>query len=916
MKFFVGRTTELAQITDLVKNPTACTVINIVGEGGTGKTSLVLKAMDQLDQIEGVKSVLIDFDRPANRTTRAIQGAVVKALQDDTSTDVVSKSVIAEYDDVMAALLSLEASGSNISQSVVYKWKSRADEAFIKLLKRPPYRLVIVLDTVERIQDTYLFQDLLQLFSQAVNIVLVICCRNNEPIKLLLQQQYGLANLHEIFIKPFTEDEAGAYFEQTRFRSLDPNLRKRFWLLTGGKPILLALTQEWLAKQFSTRELRRNPSDVGLFKIDLRGRELLEAPLENLRANLEENQKVFEQVLANNICALRTDVEYAVLVMSLMEHPSTPETFQEVLKIPAEQAQSLVEKLSQKFYVRLDLTLHDEMRRIVQDKVWPVLDPKEELKTKFLNLLLLFAEKGRKDQNDTQRWLSEAEELDYRLSLYVNDGYEFFIRSFDRARDYGFIVECQLLLQTIQSRAHLEQLNISQRVAVRIRVAHYYSLTGQVGRTRPEIAELEQLLQRADIEDAVKIDTYCTLAFDQRNIDLEASATLYEKALELARSSGEEITVARVMNWAGMVYRRLGKFETAALYYDGAIRIYDRYNCMKEKAAVQNNLAYTYRQSGNFDLGMHLARMAFMQRQKIKDRLGLGYSYITIGEFYRDRKDLQSALDNFREALDIFRELKNEQNEAYVWVQIANIQRKFHKPAEVEDAIKRGIDIYTRLDDSEGMAMALNEYGCELRKRGRELGRGKKDVAKAIETLALAESYFIKADEYCRKTQNWYRLADNQADLSLLYRYMYDLCLARKAPETECQEYAAKLQNAAYQALIYARRHGFILHENRAMESLGDLYYSQGKYFKAFAQYYLPACLLMAAFYEKSLWRFQQVFDRVHRHLLNANIPDEEIRFIAQYMVRRWQEEGKDKIAPGFIYIYRDIAEFGVSAVQ
>ena len=65
----------------------------------------------------------------------------------------------------------------------------------------------------------------------------------------------------------------------------------------------------------------------------------------------------------------------------------------------------------------------------------------------------------------------------------------------------------------------------------------------------------------------------------------------------------------------------------------------------------------------------------------------------------------------------------------------------------------------------------------------------------------------------------------------------------------------------------------------------------------------------MARYYETSLWRYQQVFDRVHRRLLNPEINDEEVRFIAGYMARRWREEGKDAIAPGFIKIYESIAQ-------
>jgi hypothetical protein len=172
-----------------------------------------------------------------------------------------------------------------------------------------------------------------------------------------------------------------------------------------------------------------------------------------------------------------------------------------------------------------------------------------------------------------------------------------------------------------------------------------------------------------------------------------------------------------------------------------------------------------------------------------------------------------------------------------------------------------------------------------------------------------AEKQFMESVQISREMGNYYRLADNLADLTLLYAYQFENLQRGRPDPIALRNQTIKMQGVAQNALTISRRYGLSLAESRAMEALGDLYYREGKYLRAFAQYYLPALLPMARYYETSLWRYQQVFDRVHRRLLNPEINDEEVRFIAGYMARRWREEGKDAIAPGFIKIYESIAQ-------
>lgn len=881
---FINREKELTTIHRLLQDPVNNALISIFGEGGVGKTELGRHAIEQADMLDTVATKIIDFDLPEVRTATAVMSEIAKAYGVEQANIFLSElNELEEVERLGGASVELRQSHAR-----------DVERAFAEMVKvnAAHQRLFLVLDTLERIQDTDLFNDVLTTLQKLKNGAVAVLGRYNEQVHRQLEAVYGTDAFYQLPVEPFDREESQTYFRRLLKKDLDETMFRNLWLLSQGKPILMDLAAVWLAPRLSQLEVLSKADEWP-------GLALLELDEGILQKDLGRYREEFEYEVVGLVRQLNNPLNRAIFYMSLMEHPLTEETAIYLLELDERDTGQLIADLDGLFFVRANRTLHDEMRALVRRHVWPYHDHDGSVRQHTLKRLLAHT-RAEKPAPGWPTWYQTAKELHYLLLLDEQTGFEFFLETFDPALAQRRYLACQLLLQTIESSA--PALSEPMHWDILLRRARLHSRLGQEERME---VECRQLLDFADIPDAYRIDALSLLAYARRDRDPEEAAALYEEALDLARRQEDDASIARLLNFVAQVYRRLWQSGRAIIYFTESMQLSERLGLQTLNASVKNNLAYLYRQQGAIDRALNLALSAFVMRERLGDQEGLAFSNQTLGEIYRDLNDLTKARANFLEALQLFEALKKEQEAARVKILLANLARKEHQPELAERYISESLSIFEIHNDKEGRAQALNESGCEYRKRGREMYRNAGDVQSALASLAQAEKRFLESNALSRELQDDYRLADNLADLTLLYEYWYEIFVEQGHVE-EAHLYRVMTFDAALQATLIARRNKFTLPESRAMEAIGHVYYAEKKFFKAFAQYYLQACLEMAA-YDGRLHRYRVVFDRTHRRLLSAELPDETVRFIANYLARRWREEGKEKIMPSFVERYQDV---------
>lgn len=911
---FVGREDELQLIQEKLGGSSRF-VINLYGEAGIGKSYLLQEACRMAGQQENAVA-LVDFDTPPGHILRYIRREIARKLGEPGFASYLHESRYQEE---------LEKRGAE-TPHLLNLARRKAETEFLKCYDQfaSTQRILLAFDTCEWIVGTDQQAPLLDLLSNLKGTLILLAGRNNDEMEGDLEEQFGqdAVKLHRL--GPFEQDETRKYIERSRVQErLSEEEMQKLQFLTEGKPLLLGLAMEWIDRHIPLPKL-------------------LQESLGVLQQRAESYRKQFDFELVGGIRSLASPLDRAILYMAYIRGSCSAELLYELLKegengLTREDAGELLEKLQELFFVRSNSTLHDVMRDLVRDYVWAYVDPRHTERKRLFQSLYEFFGQTLPEEEGWVRWIHLVNMLHYHLRLDFAGGFEHAVDEFDEAIQRHHLFYCELLLDELSSRDWVSEMDELAQTALLIKRARLLTRLGEHEQARRLYSEI---LETRRMSYADQVEVYSSWAWISSKPE---ALGLFRRALDIAESNQDRGLVSVMWNNLGRIHRQMGNLEEAVQCYQESLRISKEMGDRFQEAASQNNLAYVYRQLGQLDQALNRARLGFILRKQLgEDPLQMAYSYQTLGAIQRDMGDLTKARDRFESAEKLFQQVGAEPQLGRVLVDQASIYRAAHDPFMVDQLLERAQKLLERREDQGGLGDLFNERGCELRKRAWELHRLGQDPEQVVATLQAAEQDLKQSLRIAEQAENWYRAADNLADLALLYYYWAESIFPpperaalrelrpRGRVEALSEEEKARLQvleqterryrsclrrvrDAVGSTLRLSRAYGgYSLFESRAIEVLGQVAYSQGKWFKAFALYYLQSCALMAEHYNSQSKRFREVFDRVHRRVMNLEIPPTQVVRICKYMTRRWRERGLAKIAPGFVETYEAISQYWV----
>lgn len=936
---FVGRKEELDELIQYAvsrENIVYCLYSDST-VGGVGKTSIALKLKEELP--ENVTSLYIDFDNVKDRNIERVMDEIVNKLG--------SSELKKDYKDAVNSLALVNQ--NNVKKSLV----AGKDRIFKEVCSKYTGRFLVILDTFERFVSSIFLEKLLDLVGSISKFGMVLVCgRLNNSFRERLYKKSPL--YFEKKIDKLTTKEVHEYLSQKPSFQISDELKSKLEILTQ-KPLILDLALAWVGDSLA---------EDGMLKIPQKwpGKAILTKSQRELRNNLKGYQEEFEREIVSGVVELSSPIDYCIMYMSMIEFPFDQEAIRFVIassfKLRDMEIQKLDNKLNDIFFVRGNYVLHEEMKFLIRKYVWP---DKEKL-----------------IKGELYRDLSKFIKAQQQKTLNVPELFEWELQELILKFNMGLDQEAAGLSQKLIDKYVIPTINNPIR-SPRQRGRSVYDIWRKEAEETINGKYLAIMVMLIEDVNEDELNRYATLGLKEnpalqvnilnnlaskiRDNQPARAVDLYQKSLKIIESNqlGRKWDVLRYL---GMCYRRMARFEDAHFALTKSIEESQSNNAVKDMASAMNVRAYVDMELGNMEEAIHYVRLALEYREDDSPSVDVAYSYMSLGELYLEQNRFDAARESLSKAQVIF---ENEEKEdripksvelARIKILLAKVSRSNHRPIDADNYMKEAFDILESMQQIDKVCLsdAKNERGCEFRKRGRELSkRGveilnqsreflkNKEQRKAKQAKTDANKIFAQADEMfsnarilidesiklIRNASQITRLVDNLSDLALVYQYWYENSNYWKGAKKKNQQLIAEAHRAAKNAIYICRQHGeLILYESRALETLGDIAYSEAmlrtaasddprkvkatrdrKFFRAFARYYLPACLLLANFYSVSMNRRSRVFDRVHKKIINKSISPRVVRATADYMSRRWKEESKDSIAPGFINIYSNIAE-------
>ena len=201
--------------------------------------------------------------------------------------------------------------------------------------------------------------------------------------------------------------------------------------------------------------------------------------------------------------------------------------------------------------------------------------------------------------------------------------------------------------------------------------------------------------------------------------------TLYEQLQPI--TAGTEKTAgttkilkqkAKVFNYIGIIYWRLGNYQEALKNYFASLKVREEIGDKLGIALCYNNIGNIYRDQGNFSeaLKNHFASLKI--KEETGDKQGIANSYNNIGVIYRDQENYPEALKNYFASLKIKEEIGDKQGIARTYNNIGVI---YNDQSNYTDALKNyfaSLKIRKEIGDKQGIALTYNNIGIVYRDQG------------------------------------------------------------------------------------------------------------------------------------------------------------------------------------------------------
>jgi tetratricopeptide (TPR) repeat protein len=656
----IGRDKELASIEKVVNQWGTRKAVFLNGPGGIGKTRLLTEIYKRYADGENqsyLVAEVIDFDDRALHLPENVERRIARRLSESAFEPYLRG--LLDFHKMEAADVSLEIL-QHQNELVRHKLIENFNQASAQ------QRIILLLDTIDKFESKEVWHRLTALILQAKNAVFFLAGRQADHYFHQLQADLGNDAIL-IDLQPFSHQTGRQYLDQKQqmiHNTIDPALADKLVVLSKGRPILIDLAVEWLARDLPLPWMIEPLSDQ----------------------ELQAQQAEFEVQLVNHIGEIRKPIDRLTLLMARV-YPLNQEMISALLHLPEADAHKLFqEALSYVFVKSLPdgrISLHDEMRRMVREHVWPTIDTDEERQRSQSRLTVTYlqkriailtaqiqeqinAEKMAQDKGDVQAelnaftarqtierelWEVREQLLYHTMFVDPDQGVKTFATIFDEATDaYRFAVR-ELLLE--QMERQMDDLSPEQRYEIDNRRVKYWLDTGSFVEaeerataileskiTQPE-QTADTLIQRGNVR--IRLGKFKDGIAD------------FEAAVQLCHDHHLQDWLGRALNARGWANRLQGDLEAALTDYLEAYQICIELNDQKRVAWILNNMGYVNAYKGQQQAALDNCLTALDLWEEIGFGRGMGATHSNLGEIYRRFDQLAESMTHYNKALNIFR---------------------------------------------------------------------------------------------------------------------------------------------------------------------------------------------------------------------------------------------------------------------
>lgn len=707
----LDRNEELALIDSMIQDWGTRCVVCINAPGGFGKTRLLEEVWQRYTQLDsGTRSTplvtdIIDFD---DRTLHIPQ------IVGRKMSDMLDRQAFEPYVRGLADLRNMEVAG--YSSEALLEQERTIERTFVSCFDRvsAQRRVVVLLDSIDALENTTVWNTIAHMLLQTSNMTMLLAGRNARAFGESLQPAPD-DHIAIIDLPPLPAAECAIYLQQKQqllHLSLELHREQTVLWLSGGKLLLLDLVAEWQTQ------------GLALDWLDSYDLDALEAfP----KSEQQRIRQAFEQRVLAHVSELGAGMDWLFLVMACV-YPLDRETIGRLLGLPLDEASSLYDQARQYVFVKQlpdeRISLHDEMRRMINDYVWSEIDPEgdpqrrasriaaeylereiQALTENIANLQRTHQQVAAEDPAEAvlrgfmalepleqELWSLKRQLLDHTLIIDLDAGVELFAQLFDEATRANRFSFRNPLLNSIQ--VYVDLLSSAQQYIFRSCQARYFFDESEYELTCELVTDI---LKRGDILPDQQVDMFMQRANAEIRLgNMERGIADFRAAVDISETHQFLRLMIRTKNALGWAHRLVGELDLAIRYYREAQSLCLEQGMLGDDYGwILNNLTFVLaRQNHRNAIGY--GRSAITYWQELENAIGLGAGYLVLGMVYYQSGLHDEALEVLEKSLLIFEPLQLQNWIAQVYTWRGAVYLELGDPTTAEEELLGSLDIGTR----------------------------------------------------------------------------------------------------------------------------------------------------------------------------------------------------------------------------
>jgi tetratricopeptide (TPR) repeat protein len=722
---FIGRNRELDKIRKIIDLTQGTFVVCISGDGGIGKSRLLreIYCAQNTALKKGTTSSILDFDDLIYSNWINVQHKIAQLV----SPDAFRKYFLIE-DDFQ------KIQGSDISTETIKEFRQKVDDAFVNCFNTAAgnQRIVLYFDTTDKLKEDHeVKKNLIEIAPKLLNTVVLLAGRNASDFHKSFQAIIESEKLQLIELRPFSQEESWMYLTakaEIRHIRIEEALIEKLIFLAEGKPILLDLAVDWRARGISLEWVI--DTDISLLE------------------NLEDPKKKewfseFQQHLVNHVRDLKAPLDRLVLMMAHV-YPLNAEMLRTVSTSETD-AQALFDEAKGYSFIKTlpddSISLHDVMRDMVNEYVWPQIPAKDDRRNWYSQKALKYFERAIHRLNNEisslkrqtkqqkknvdepialtalsevkrqQLWVIREQLLRHSLIVNIDDGLSVLEQLYEEASTDAKISLRPQFIKLVEEKRN--QLSDEQAAQLDYyRADQLFSKESDYGSARTII---DALLQKESLSSELNIKCIKLRGNIRiRQGEVDQAIKDFQKAVTLSKDNDQAVHLIMSTNGLGWAYHRKDDLEQALKYYKEARELYHSIDKQKQEllkkdyGLILNNLAVLLSANNKTrEAAIGMANRAISHWEKIGNEIGLATGYQAQGVCYYRTDHTERALDAFQKALNIFEPLGLNE-----WIaQVLSWRGAlYHNIGRNEDA-KKDLNRALKIGPQHFRAMTLNRLG-------------------------------------------------------------------------------------------------------------------------------------------------------------------------------------------------------------